>query len=117
MAVQVEGQIGGMTPPLSRDPLIGGIVRNSTGRGWLEGATIPDLVRSIVGQQISVGCRCPRSIGGDDGGEITRRHLVPYLLSCPADSPEEPVHSRYCQRLLLPDGYEELDDESLIGIS
>ncbi len=111
------------TAHLSRDPLIGSIVKKFEGEGLSgRGELFQTLVRSIVGQQISVVAA--DAVHGRleemSGGDVTREALVDKtvndLLSCGLSRQK----SQYILDIandetpLLPDGYEELDDESLI---
>jgi len=111
------------TTHLSRDPLIGSIVKKFDGEGLSgRGELFQTLVRSIVGQQISV--KAADAVHGRleevSGGEVTREALgaltVDALMSCGLSRQK----SQYILGIandetpLLPDGYEELDDESLI---
>ena len=114
---------GEATSLLSKDPLIGKIVRTFDGEGLSgRGEIFQTLVRSIVGQQISV--KAADAVHGRleemSGGEVTREVIgslsVDELLSCGLSRQK----SQYILGIandetpLLPDGYEELDDESLI---
>ena len=114
---------GDATAHLSRDPLIGGIVKKFDGEGLSgRGELFQTLVRSIVGQQISV--KAADAVHGRleemSGGKITREELgalpLDALLSCGLSRQK----SQYILGIandetpLLPDDYEELDDESLI---
>ena len=108
---------------LSRDPLIGSIVKKFDGEGLSgRGELFQTLVRSIVGQQISV--KAADAVHGRleeiSGGEVTRDALgaltVDALQSCGLSRQK----SQYILGIsndetpLLPEGFEELDDESLI---
>ncbi len=114
---------GEATSLLSKDPLIGEIARTFDGEGLSgRGEIFQTLVRSIVGQQISV--KAADAVHGRleemSGGEVTREAIgsltVDELLSCGLSRQK----SQYILGIandetpLLPDGYEELDDESLI---
>ena len=114
---------GEATSHLSRDPLIGEIVRTFDGEGLSgRGEIFQTLVRSIVGQQISV--KAADAVHGRleemSGGEVTRDTIgsltVDELLSCGLSRQK----SQYILGIandetpLLPEDYEELDDESLI---
>ncbi len=111
------------TAHLSRDPLIGSIVKKFEGEGLSgRGELFQTLVRSIVGQQISVVAadavhgRLEEMSGGDVTREALGDKTVNDLLSCGLSRQK----SQYILDIandetpLLPDGYEELDDESLI---
>ena len=108
---------------LSRDSLIGSIVKKFDGEGLSgRGELFQTLVRSIVGQQISV--KAADAVHGRleeiSGGEVTREALgaltVDALMSCGLSRQK----SQYILGIsndetpLLPEGFEELDDESLI---
>ena len=114
---------GEATSLLSKDPLIGEIARTFDGEGLSgRGEIFQTLVRSIVGQQISV--KAADAVHGRleemSGGEVTREAIgsltVDELLSCGLSRQK----SQYILGIandetpLLPDGYEELDDESII---
>ena len=114
---------GEATSLLSKDPLIGEIARTFDGEGLSgRGEIFQTLVRSIVGQQISV--KAADAVHGRleemSGGEVTREAIgsltVDELLSCGLSRQK----SQYILGIandetpLLPVGYEELDDESLI---
>ena len=69
------------TAHLSRDPLIGGIVKKYDGEGLSgRGELFQTLVRSIVGQQISV--KAADAVHGRleemSGGKVTREAPVSY---------------------------------------
>ena len=108
---------------LSRDPLIGSIVKKFDGEGLSgRGELFQTLVRSIVAQQISV--KAADAVHGRleeiSGGEVTREAhgalTDDALMSCGLSRQK----SQYILGIaneetpLLPDGYEELADESLI---
>lgn len=107
---------------LSADPLIGEIVDSYSDDGLSgRGDVFRTLVRSIVGQQISV--KAADSIHGrlvDLCGVITRKSVGSYtpdeLASCGLTRPK----SRYIHGIatsnipLLPENYEEMDDDTII---
>jgi len=107
---------------LSEDPLIGGIVEQYEGEGLSgRGEIFQTLVRSIVGQQISVKAadsvhaRLEGACGVIDRGSICGLTLEE-LSECGLSRSK----SQYIQGIatsdtpLLPEGYEQMDDASII---
>ena len=106
---------------LSTDPLIGRIVEQYSGEGLSgRGEIFQTLVRSIVGQQISVKAadsvhaRLEEACGAIDRESISRLTLEE-LSGCGLSRSK----SQYIRGIatsdtpLLPDGYEQMDDDSI----
>lgn len=107
---------------LSGDPLIGEIVQ-SYRNGYLSGRgdIFQTLVRSIIGQQISV--KAADSVHGkleEMCGEISRRSIGSYTIEEISSCGLSHKKSQYILEIatsevpLLPVGFEELDDDAVV---